>query len=272
MKQLLRFFAVVVVCLLSRGLLSAQESTNGIDPEALIERILAVDRAQRVEIKDVIFEAEYVEGEEKDDKGFVEKVRFEKKIYIKYLEDTSWYHADYLAYYKNGKLQKRKDLEKQADKRKQKQEKRKIFNISYPVLAPFSPEYRDRYEVIYEGVPAEPVESYVCHHFTVVSREEHENSINGEYYFEAATFHLVRVDFTPARLVNKTMFDVKELMMSIVYGPTPDGFWLPRRLDVRGREKTALLLKTEFSWTEYYRNPIFNSGVSDDIFEVKDGE
>ncbi|MCH7490406.1 MAG: hypothetical protein IID05_06890 [Gemmatimonadetes bacterium] len=49
------------------------EELNGIDPEALIERILAVDQKQRNEIKDIVFDAEFLEGETNDEGEFVER-------------------------------------------------------------------------------------------------------------------------------------------------------------------------------------------------------
>ncbi len=150
--------------------------------------------------------------------------------------------------------------------------KRRIRDISCPVLEPFSSGYRDKYEIVYQGVADETVGSYVCHYFTVTSKGEQENDINGEYYFEAASFHLVRVDFSPAKLPGGIMFRLGEVNMSILYGPIPEGFWLPKQFEVRGQGKRALFFKLKFAGTEYYRNPIINSGVRDDIFEVSNGK
>ena len=78
------------------------QTDGGIDPEALIERILTVDKAQREQVKDVSFDAEYIEREEAGDNEVREKVRFEKEVYIKYLPDTAWYAEKYLAFYAEG--------------------------------------------------------------------------------------------------------------------------------------------------------------------------
>jgi hypothetical protein len=247
--------------------LSAPLTQSGIDPEALIERILAVDQKQRSEISDLVFDAEYIEGKRQDDGSFKEEKRFVKKIYLKYLPDTVWYHEEYLEYYQNGELQTSDKRDKEAAKRLKKKKKRKLHDISYPMLRPFYPEYRDRYEITYEGIVPEKINGYVCHHFRVTPKEEAEDLIKGDFYFEAESFHLVRVDFSPAKLVKKTMFRLKRLDMSILYGPTPDGFWLPRQFDIEGSGRAAFLFGVRFAGTEYYRHPQVNSGVKAEIFE-----
>jgi hypothetical protein len=249
---------------------AAPQTDNGIDPEAILTRILDVDRDQRQQITDVVYDAEYIEGEEKDGE-FVEKVRFVKKIYVKYLPDTALYHEDYLEYYKDGELKNEKDLSKEAKKRLEQKQKRKTKDVSYSMLEPLYPEQRDLYDIEYTGVTEDRVDGYICHHFRVTAKEETEGLINGDYFFEAASFNLVRVDFSPAKLVKKTFFRLKEMEMSITYGPTNDGFWLPRRFDITGKGKAMFFIGVKFAGTEYYRNPVINGGLDDKIFEVGDG-
>jgi len=81
----------------------------------------------------------------------------------------------------------------------------------------------------------------------------------------------VKVDFSPARLVKKTFFKLKEMNMSIVYGPTEDGFWLPRQFEIEGKGKAMFFIGVKFSGVEYYRNPVINSGIDDQIFEEENG-
>jgi hypothetical protein len=261
---------LILVCLLMSAV-SGQESNEGIDPEVIIDRILTVDLEQRRQIKDVTFDAEYVEGEEKDGE-FQEKVRFDKKVYIKYFEDTAWYHEEYIAYYKDGELKSQEDLRKQARERKEKKQKRKTRDISFPMITPFYPDERQFYEIEYVGVTEEPIDGYICHQFRVTSKEEDPDRINGDYYFDADSFHLVRVDFSPAKLVKKAVFKMQELNMSVRYGPTPDDVWLPRQFDIEGRGKAMFLFGVKFAGTEYYRNPIINTGLKDELFEVNDDE
>lgn len=264
-----------LVCLLGLSISTtttlAQSQASGIDPEVIIERVLAVEQQQRGEIRDVILDAEYIEGENKDE-GFVEKVRFDKRIYIKYLPDTAWFHEEYLAYYKDGEQKSQKDLEKEAKDRTEKKRKRKTRDISFPMLKPFYPENRDEYDISYAGIASDKIGAYTCHHFRVESLVEDDQHINGDYYVDAESFQLVRVDFVPAKLVKKLMFRMKELNMSILYGPSPDDYWFPRQFDIEGRGKAAIFIGVKFAGTEYYSNPIVNSGIDDEIFEVDNGD
>ncbi len=263
-----RIFAVSLLVLLAAGSRVRTQETAAIDPEALIDRILAVEHQQSEILKDVVFDAELVE---KDDDG-KEKKRFVKKLYLKYLADTTWFAEEYLEYYKDGKLQSEKDRDKEASDRVKKAKKRKARNISYPLLNPFLPENRDQYEIAYEGVVKEKIGGYVCHHFKVLSKEKVEDNVNGDFYFEAESFHLVRADISPAKLVRKAMFKLNELNISTLMGPAGDEVWLPRQADVQGKGRAALFIGVKFFSTEYYRNPVVNSGLDDEIFEVVNDE
>ena len=250
------------------GNISAQE-TEGIDSEALIERILAIDKQQREKIHDVTFDAEYVEGEKDKQGTFKEKVKFIKKVYIKYVDDTVLYHEKYIEFYKDGKLKSPQECKKEATKRIEKKKKRKMRDISYNMLNPFYPKQSKLYQITYRGVAEDKINGYVCHHFTVKALLKSDSLINGDYYFEAESFHLVKVDFSPAKLVKKTMFKMNKLNMSILYAPTKEGYWLPRQFDIEGKGKAMFFIGVKFAGTEYYRNPIINSGLSLKMFEDK---
>ncbi|UCE23802.1 MAG: hypothetical protein JSU74_10960 [Candidatus Zixiibacteriota bacterium] len=265
---------IIVICLfILVGLpyVASTQTDNGIDPEALIERILTVEQRQGQQIDDVVFDAEYIEGEEKDGE-FREKIRFIKKVYVKYFLDTSLFFEDYLEYYKDGQLKSEKDRDKEAKSRKEKKRKRGTKDISYSMLEPFYPEQRQHYEITYQGVTADEIEGYICHHFRVESIEEVDTRINGDYYFEADSFNLVRVDFSPAKLVKKAMFRLKQMAMTIIYGATEEGFWLPREFNIEGKGKAMFFFGVKFAGTEYYRNPIINGGINDELFEVENGD
>ncbi|UCC44027.1 MAG: hypothetical protein JSU65_13085 [Candidatus Zixiibacteriota bacterium] len=251
---------------------SAQVQSEGIDPEAIIERILAADSARASVLEDVVFDAEYVEGKQEKSGEFVEKIRFEKKIYIKFFDDTAWYHEDFLAYYKDGEPKSDKDLQKEARERLKNKKKRSTRDISYPMLQPFYPENRERYELEYVGVAAEAIEDFVCHQFAVRSKIEDGDHINGDYYFDAESFNVVRVDFSPAKLTKKTMFRLKKLDMTIRYGPSPEGYWLPRQFDIDMKGKAAFFFGVNVRGTEYYRKPVVNDGIDDEVFEVDNDE
>ncbi len=269
-KTAISFLAAIMI--LGLVLPASAQDNGGIDPEALIARILGVEHKQREAVSDVVFDAEYVEGETGKDGEFIEKIRFVKKVYVKYLEDTALFHEKYLEYYKDGELQSREETAKEAANRLEKDKKRKRRNISYPMHMPFYPEVRDEYEITYEGVAEESINGYVCHHFKVASLKEDADHVNGDFYFEAESFHLVRVDFTPAKLVRKLMFRLKKLDMSVIYEPRPEGFWFPTQFDVEGSGKAAFFVGVKFAGSEYYRNPVVNGGIKDKIFEVDYGE
>lgn len=263
---------VITAIILGLALPVSAQDNGGIDPEALIARILGVESKQREAVSDVVFDAEYVEGENGKDGEFIEKIRFVKKVYVKYLEDTVFFHEDYLEYYKEGELQSQEKTAKEAADRLDKDKKRKRRNISYPMHMPFYAENRDEYEITYMGVAEESINDYVCHHFKVVSLKEDADHINGDFYFEAESFHLVRVDFRPAKLVKKLMFKLKKLDMSVLYAPRPEGFWFPTQFDIQGSGKAAFFIGVKFAGSEYYRNPVVNGGIKDKIFEVDYGE
>jgi hypothetical protein len=247
------------------------QDQSGIDPEALIERILAVDRAQRGQIRDVTFDAEYIEREDKGDEGVKEKVRFDKKVYVKYLGDSAQYAEEYVAYYKDGELQNDETLRSEARDRIEKKKKRKAQDISFPMARPFYPEYRSLYDIKYRGVAEERIDDMVCHLFRVTARQPADSLINGDFYVEAENFHIVRIDFTPSKLVKSMMFKMNRLDMSIRYGATPEGFWLPRQFDIRGNGKAMFFIGVNFAGTEYYRNPEINTELNDSIFEAYHG-
>ena len=257
-----RIIAISLALLILPLATAVGEDDDAIDPAALIERILTVESEQRSQIEDIVFDAESVE-KKKD--GAI-KSRFIKKIYLKYLPDTVLYLEQYLEYYKDGKLQSEKDRDKQAKEREEKMVKRKAKSISYSMFTPFFPENADNYEITYEGVVREEVAGFVCHHFKVQALEESGDCINGDYYFEAESFHLVRVDFSPAKLVRKMMFKLYELNISLTYEASAEGYWLPQQADISGRGKAMFIVGVNFASTEYYRNPVINSGLTDEFF------
>jgi hypothetical protein len=268
--SLFRLFLTTAVLWLSPVITLAQ-GQSGIDPEALVERVLAVDRAQRERIHDITFDAEYVEREDSGDEGVKEKVRFDKKVYVKYLGDTAKFAEEYLAYYKDGELQNDETLRSEARDRIEKKKKRKAQDVSFPMLRPFYPEYRGLYDIQYRGVADDRIDNMVCHLFRVTAKQPADSLINGDFYVEAENFRLVRVDFTPSRLAKAMMFKMSQLDMSIRYGATPEGFWLPRQFDFRGRGKAMFFIGVNFAGTEYYRNPEINTELNDSIFEAYHG-
>ena len=240
---------------------------NGIDPQALIERLLAVDAEQKARLHDVVLDAEMVEGKYEDD-VFVEKVRYKKKVYVRHLEDTALLYEEYLECFEEDKQLSEEDCAKRAAERKEKKAKRGSHDVSFSLLKPFHPDQAENYSITYEGITTEEVDDYTCHQFRVEALKKEDNLLNGDFYFESESFHLVRVDFSPAKLIKKMMFKLKKLNMSVLLGPAGDGFWLPKKFEIEGQGKAAFFFGVKFAGTEYYTNPVINGGIDPSIFET----
>ncbi len=242
-----------------------------IDTEALIEQFVAVDLRQREQIHTLEFDTEYLEGKRENNDEFKQEARYIKKVYIKFVDDTALYHEQYLEYYKEGKLQSPEERDKKAAEKIEKARNRNSRNVGYPMLRPFYPDYRAQYEIKYDGI-ADDIEGHTCYHFHVRSLVDDDEHINGDYYFDTDSFHLVRVDFSPAKLVKKAMFKLSQLDMSISYAPSVDDYWLPREFDVDGKGRAAFLFGVNFSGIEYFRNPQVNVELPDSLFEENNGD
>ena len=259
--------AGLLLCIVSS---QAQEPASGIDPEALIQQILQVDADQHARLHDAVFDAEYVEGETKGDGRFEEKIRFMKRISIKYLPDTAWFHEQYVQYYDKGKLKSDEDCRKAAKERLEKKKRRGAMDISYPMVRPFTPRHRPLYTITYQGIASDKIGEYTCHQFNVTANDPADSLINGDYYFESDGFHLVRVDFSPSKLVKRSMFKMNEMKMSLTFGPSVESFWLPQTFQIQMRAKAMWVIGIKVSGTEEYRNAQVNTGVDDKLFEVTD--
>ncbi|MDF1544538.1 MAG: hypothetical protein P1R58_05490 [bacterium] len=264
---------ITLAVLLSATLSSLSAQTNGsaTDADAIIKQMLTVEKKQRQMLNDVVFDTEMLEGEFNDDGEFVEKAKFIKKTYIKYLADTALFHEEYLEYYKEGELKSEKDAKNQGKEKIEKKKKRKTRDISFPMLAPFYDENRAKYEIQYNGVTPDPVDGFVCHHFKVHAVEPAEGLVNGDFYVETDGFNLVRVDFAPSKLVKKMMFKLEKLNMSIHYAPEENGYWLPSQFDIEGKGKAAFFIGVKFAGTEFYRNPVINGGIDESMFGDQNG-
>ncbi len=265
-----------IVVLLLYGVLMiagnvAAQTNNGIDPEAIIDRIVTIEKRMMTDVRYISYDAEYVEGKLNDEGVFEEKIRFIKKIYVKYFTDTALIHEEYLEFYKDGKAMDEGNMKKEAKDRTEKKQKRKTKDISSSMIEPFYPENRELYDISYEGISEEKVDGFICHYFKVSAKEEDEQLINGDFYFDTETFNPVKIDFSPAKLVKKFMFKMKEMKMSVTYGPSDDFYWLPNRFDISGKGKAMFFIGVKFAGTEYYRNPLINDPEAENYFEENHG-
>jgi hypothetical protein len=261
-------YAALLVLWIGIGASCVHAQPPGNNSDSLITRILSADAEQRKKLHDVVFDAEFVEGETKDDSTFVEKTRFMKRIYLKYLPDTAWFHEDYVQYYKEGRLQSAEDRDKEAADRLEKKRKRGAMDISFPMLRPFTDKYRNLYEITYDGMTSTPGEQRQCHKFHVTALEPADTLINGDFYFETEGLHLAKVEFSPSKLTKRSMFKMSEMKISLTYEPLADGYWLPTKFHLSMRAKAMWLIGVKVAGSEEFRNPVVNGGIDDKIFEV----
>lgn len=267
MRNLLRLLFVSLLAMLLTFIPVLGQEEEALEPDAIIQKILAVEAKQRSEIQNVVFDAEYVERESNGNGGYNEKVRLEKKIRMKYLPDTVLYSEEYLRYFKNGEARPDKECDEIAAERQDKKKRRGSKDISYPILTPFKPATRGGYKIDYLGVDDTTVADFVCHHFKVTCNTHDEDKINGDYFFDAASFQLIKVTFAPAKLGGNLMFKLDKLEMCLSYAPSADGHWLPQQFDIWGKGKAAFFIDIDWSGTEYFHNAQINTGMSDDIFQ-----
>ncbi|MGH8015093.1 MAG: hypothetical protein ACREBV_02775 [Candidatus Zixiibacteriota bacterium] len=269
MKSLLVGSLIILLTMVFMFAAVLGQQEVSLDPSAIIQKILEVDAKQRSEIQTVALDAEYIEKESNGKGGFDEKVRLEKKIKMKYLPDTIWYNEEYLRYYKDGEARSAEECDEIAAERQDKKRRRGSRDISWPMLDPFKPENRGNYTLAYQGANDSAVANFVCHHFKVTATTEDENKISGDYYFDAASFQLVKVDFHPAKLGGNILFKMDQLQMSLTYAPTPTGHWLPQHFEISGKGKAAFFIDVDWQGTENFSNPQVNAEMSDEIFKVR---
>lgn len=113
--------AFLFLILLSAGI--AQDE-SAIDFEAIMQKIVEVEARQKAEVRDVVFDAEYIEREKDGEGGFREKIRLEKTITLRYVGDSAIFEEEYNEYYKYGERMSEEEMHKVA-KEKNCQEKEK---------------------------------------------------------------------------------------------------------------------------------------------------
>jgi len=254
---LLTVSLTIIFTLLAGSSYSQQETA--IDADAIIQKVVEVEARQRAEIRDVVFDAEYIEMEIDENGEMKEKMRLEKTVTLKYINDSVIYVETFNAYYKKGELMSEDELSKIAREKTEKKKKRGSRDISYSILSPFYDKNKQDYSITYLGVHDTTVSDYLCHKFKVESLTGDKKAINGEYYFDADSFHLVRVDFVPAKIGGNFFFNMKKLELSMMFAPNSDGYWFPTRFDISGQGKAMFFIGVSWAGTEYFRNPRVNT-------------
>ena len=256
-SKLLAVSLTIIFTLLAGSSFSQQETA--IDPDAIIQKVVEVEARQRAELKDEIFDAKYIELEKDDNGEMKEKIRLEKTVTLTFKNDSVFYDETFNAYYKNGELMSEDELAKIAKEKTEKKKQRGSRDISYRILSPFYDKNKEAYNITYLGVYDTTVGDYLCHKFEVESLTEDKKAVNGEYYFDADSFQLVRVDFAPANKEGNFFFKMNKLEMSMMFAPDADGYWFPTRFDIAGQGKAMFFIGVSWAGTEYFRNPKVNT-------------
>lgn len=266
-KRMMNLLIILMMLVLVSPVMGQQ-----MDSKQLIEKILEVEKTQKALVQDLTLDAVFIEGKKEKDGQIKEKARFIKKVFLKFLPDSTLMHEEYLEYLKEGKPQKEKDMLKEVADRTEKKKKRKAKDISHSMYTPFYPKNNAIYDYELIGVYPELIEGHVCYELRLTAKEEIDSLINGTYYIDTATFDFVKINFAPAKLVKKLMFKLHKLNMTILFDKTGEGLNYPKQFIIDGKGKAALFIGVNFYATEKYSNPVFNSGLEDNIFEVPDGK
>jgi hypothetical protein len=259
------FLFIIIFLAISSGAFSSDKITVG----ALIDSVLAARQRQLEAVSDMTFDAIFYERRTDKEGNITEEKRYDKKIYVKKIDDTFHIHQKYVAFYLDGIKQEREALVAEVDRKQEERSKRGGRDFTYDLTIPLQMLYTGMYDVSYKGMIEEKVDGYICHMLRADAREENDTLINCLYYVDTAGYNLVRVDFSPARLTSKLMFKLKELDMTIHYKPYNSDIWVPDRFELLGRGKAAFFIGVYFQSEETYTNPVVNSGLNDALFDER---
>ncbi|MEW5923617.1 MAG: hypothetical protein AB1746_06485 [Candidatus Zixiibacteriota bacterium] len=256
---------IIVLLGFSGGAQAEEKMTVG----SLIDSVLAARQRQLDAVSDMTFDAIFYERRTDKEGNITEEKRYDKKIYVKKIDDTFHIHQKYIALYLDGVRQDREALVAEVDKKQEERAKRGGRDFTYDLTIPLQMLYTGMYDVSYKGMTKEKVDGYICYMLRADAREDNDTLINCLYYVDTAGFNLVKVDFSPAHLTNKLMFKLKELNMTIHYKPYNTDIWIPDHFELQGRGKAAFFIGVYFQSEETYTNPVINSGLDDALFEER---
>jgi len=248
---------------------SAQESTD-IKPGYLARKMIEVRDAQNDAVEDMVFDGYHFQQKIDGDGNITEKKEYRKKHYIAKIDDSLHVYEQYLEFMIDGEIQSAEETAKEAAKRREEKEKRGARDLGYDFTIPLRMVYTGLYDLSYDGIADEPIDGYICYMLRCTAREENDSLINCLYYVDTASYHTVRVEFSPAKLVNVLVFKLSELSMAMNYKKYDDIIWVPHKFEINGRGKAAFFISVNFSGGETYSNPVINGGVDSSLFLMHD--
>jgi len=61
------------------------------------------------------------------------------------------------------------------------------------------------------------------------------------------SFQLVRVDFSPAKMIKTNVFKMKELNLSILYKEFENNLWFPKKIEIVEKGKVMFIIGVKFT-------------------------
>ena len=260
---------ILIAFLITLGVAGSIEANENITVGMLIDSVLAARQRQVDAVKDMTFDAVFYERRTDKDGNISEEKKYEKRIFVKQINDSFYIHQQYRTFYLDGVRQPRELLVAEVEKKQEERKKRGGRDFTYDLTIPLQMLYTGMYDVSYKGITKEKIEGHICYKLYADAREKNDTLINCMYYVDTTSYNLVRVDFSPAKLVSKFMFKLKELDMRINYQKYDSAIWIPRRFELLGKGKAAFFVGVYFQSEETYINPVVNSGLDDSIFESR---
>lgn len=259
------YIFLAMLFMLSRAL-----SASDIIPlDELLDSVLAVKQIQEQSIDNMVIDAVFFERKLSGKGKVKEEKKYEKIIYLEKINDSLTQVDRYLACYKDGERLDDKKAEKEFAKKKEEKIKRKNRDLAFDMTIPMQPSHRKLYDIYYDSMSLQKIDNYDCLVVNAVAKEKTDSLIDCTYYFDKNSFHMVKVDFKPSKLVKKMMFKLNSLDMSLEYRPFNHEIWVPARFYIKGKGKAALFVGVHFESEEIYSNHKVNTTIDREINNLK---
>jgi hypothetical protein len=251
------FFSFLFLVFLST---SSFGNENG---DLIIRQIKQSYAKQAERLHDLTVEAEVIKGEPEDES---DNTHIFKTIYLKYLPDTTLVHQQFTRIVKNGEELTGEKLEKAIEDELEEARKRKGQGLQAPMLRPFTPRGDSLYTLHYVGLGVDPESNRDCYLVRATPTKDEKQLIRGLFFFDTTSLLVQRIEFSPAKMPSNLAFRLTKLDLTLTYEPSGDSIAIPEHIEIFGKAKAAFLFGITIRITEYYRNAVINSELSDSLF------
>ncbi len=248
------FFVLTCPCVIS-----------AITVDELIDKVLAVRQMQFNSVNDMVCTAEQYEKKADGDGNIKETKKLIKTVYVKKIDGRWAVEENFEEYYLNGQKQDEKALADEVEQIKKDKKRRGNRDLMYDLLAPLLSKNRQMYSFKLDPVVVDR-DGFDCYQLNGTAASDIDTLLNYTYYFDTASYHLVKADFTPAQLTDNFFFKLKEFDMIMTFEPYNDSLWVPYRFKIAGKGKAMLFIGVNFEAEEIYLHPRINVGLPDSLF------